>query len=380
MATFGKTGQGGTELGIAADRQIGCRFGLPKSASITSISVYVKQWPATTPNLKCAIYSDLVGAPNVLQGQTEQLTVGAGQDGWMIFNFSSPISLSAGYYWLYVWTSASVYLYYDAGAANQYALTVVAYNSWQDPYGAVDSYLAREVSIYATYTSTSLLFESSFETADISEFTGSSVGPGDAVDVIQTEPRLGNYHLRTTSDGSGGGGADVALVYKALLIDVEVAYNRIYFKLVDNTPPSNGDYHGLMSVLGATAGLAVVYVYNNNGVLNFRLAYWKNGAYVYSTYTGVEIEVGRWYAVELYVKSNSATGAVTLKIGGVEAITDSGFDNSDRGAVHQLNVGEVDPSIAQAHKMYFDCVKMDDAEIGVISVSSASKTSPHSGL
>jgi len=145
--TFGKTGKGG-ESAIADGTKIwGCKYQSGSAGTLEFMSVYIYKLSGT--KVKCAIYNS--DRTKMTNGETEELDIGGGQDGWMTPYFLTPPSvLAATDYWLCVWVNNTVFYYRDAGSSNQLLWTSTSYDSWPDtlvPLGYGDY----EYSIFATY-------------------------------------------------------------------------------------------------------------------------------------------------------------------------------------------------------------------------------------
>jgi hypothetical protein len=148
--TFGRTSVGGTRIGTgAAAAKTGGYFQLTTSASVTKITAYISGYG----NAKCAIYSDSNGNPgSPIGGATSQISVSSSA-GWVDFWYSSPVSLSAGYYWLVLIYESGGNWYYSSGGVS--AWNYVSYYS--EPVSPFGTHTDRSdlISIYATYTTTS---------------------------------------------------------------------------------------------------------------------------------------------------------------------------------------------------------------------------------
>lgn len=125
-----------------------CKFASGSAGTLETMSVYIKQSLAATPNVKCCLYD--AARNKVANGETEELLLGAGQDGWMHFDFLVPPTVNAASdYWLAVWNNDSSTFYHNGGSPNQTGATAAAYNGW--PASIAAGSIAWKLSIYATY-------------------------------------------------------------------------------------------------------------------------------------------------------------------------------------------------------------------------------------
>lgn len=146
--TFGKTDKGGTKYGASPGRAIGCKYTSGSAGSLVSISTYVLELTGGD-KVKCAIYD--ASFDKLANGETEELSIGLGQDGWLTFDFGTPPSVEATtVYWLVVWPNTSIDLYCADGTTNQEGHKDYAYGAWPDPI-AFQYWNALAFSIFATY-------------------------------------------------------------------------------------------------------------------------------------------------------------------------------------------------------------------------------------
>lgn len=151
MGTFGYTTPGDTTVAVSTDKKGGSKFTLSEDGAVTKISVFFLA--TTSLHAKCGIYSDNAGAPNALLGTSQEVSV-TPETAWRDFTFTVPVALVAGVYWLVVITDGWIWIYKDAGDANQYAWKDDTYSDgFSNPFGVPGAYYAYKASIYATYTS-----------------------------------------------------------------------------------------------------------------------------------------------------------------------------------------------------------------------------------
>jgi hypothetical protein len=155
-ATFGKTTVGGSTDTFLADRKRVNRYGLPGSGSVSKLSIYLAPTGTSGQQLiEGLIYADSSGAPGALLGVSEQLAFqSTNAAGWYDLNFSSPLKLGAGNYWIGIITGASSKVAgfrFDAvTSARDYNANTYA-SGPTSPFGSptVDP---EQMSLYATYT------------------------------------------------------------------------------------------------------------------------------------------------------------------------------------------------------------------------------------
>lgn len=132
------------------------RHTLSEDGDVESITVYIHT-NGVTIDVQCALYDNTSpDDPNNFLGGTEirSLNISSGSPGWYTFNFASPVSLTAGEYWITLSgenTSNTLRWYVGAVATGDthYSNTSVA--PWPDP-ADIATRQDRIMSIYATYT------------------------------------------------------------------------------------------------------------------------------------------------------------------------------------------------------------------------------------
>lgn len=196
--TFGNTDKEANAIAAGTGFMRGSKFQYtgPTGGSVQSITVYIKQYPGKTPNVKCAIYTDNVGSPLSKLTDTEEWTVTSGYDDWKTFTATTNPSLTHNaYYWLFIKESDTLYFYRGTGASNQYGYNTLSrsYASCYPSTFPACSKAALKVSIYCTYSFNTL----SGVTRDSG---GSSLG-GCTVWLFKSSDK--SYVDSTTSDGSG---------------------------------------------------------------------------------------------------------------------------------------------------------------------------------
>ena len=88
-----------------------------------------------TGNIKCALYANNAGNTGALLGITDQKAWSdIVADNLIIFTFTSPLTLSAGTYWMATWSSQGFYVNRTAGgSANNWGIKSIAFGNFPDP-------------------------------------------------------------------------------------------------------------------------------------------------------------------------------------------------------------------------------------------------------
>lgn len=151
-ATAGKTGVGGTTYLLASNYKGVCRHSLGDNAKVTALLVYGRSLTGDC-KAKAVIYADDGGRPAALLGTSDEVTGIGTTPAWHTFTFSSPISLSAGTYWLgIINVDQWLYLYRDAGTLSQLTYNADTYaDGPTDPFGIGIAYYNYSLSVYAVY-------------------------------------------------------------------------------------------------------------------------------------------------------------------------------------------------------------------------------------
>lgn len=153
MATSGYTNIGASDQSAgtttSGSNATGLKIVLTENATIQSISAYVKM-NTISDNSSCTIFADSGGVKGSLLVNSAPSSVST-SFGWVVFNFSSPYTASAGVYWLQFnskggggpGTATGVIKYDTGGGTNtSYTLSDVG----------TATYSTQQFSIYATYT------------------------------------------------------------------------------------------------------------------------------------------------------------------------------------------------------------------------------------
>jgi len=153
--TFGKTSIGGSTDPADANYMRTAVFNLGQAASVSKLTIYLQRINNGYQVLKGVIYADQGGSPGNLIAVSNEVTFGtSAASGWYDLPFASPISLSAGTYWIGLIDGPNTDVFglrYDNSSANSGAVTAASYaNAPPDPFNPsrLDS---EQISIYATY-------------------------------------------------------------------------------------------------------------------------------------------------------------------------------------------------------------------------------------
>jgi len=147
IKTFGKTDVGANGWALGANNITGCKFNLPETGALRSVSVYF--YSGSGDNYKVAVY-DSEGNLKAFTGQRTWLY---GKEwGWETFNFSLPILLPAGDYYLTFWGDGGFIVKYGSSLTNQtFINTSIPYNNFPARLVKEKEY-NYNISIYANYS------------------------------------------------------------------------------------------------------------------------------------------------------------------------------------------------------------------------------------
>lgn len=153
--TFGKSNRGyewwGTSDGIILSQ-----YTLSEDADVTKLTIYINNFGSTC-NGKGLIYTDSGDAPNTRMGVSNPVSILDTQGGWLNFTFASPVSLTAGEYWMGIvcdveMNAVDVALSGGDGAGREWHSG--EYASPPNPFGSVEAENSYAIAIYATYSPT----------------------------------------------------------------------------------------------------------------------------------------------------------------------------------------------------------------------------------
>ncbi|HEY5188291.1 MAG TPA: S8 family peptidase [Solirubrobacteraceae bacterium] len=152
-STLGQTSVGSSSDSFSANRKRANAYSLSVSASVSKLSLYLAPAGGSgSADIEGLVYADSGGAPGALLGTTSQLVYSGQTAGWYDLNFGSPLSLSAGRYWIGVITGGASgvagFRYVSVGSAREYNANTYT-SGPSSPFGAasVDS---EQMSLYAT--------------------------------------------------------------------------------------------------------------------------------------------------------------------------------------------------------------------------------------
>jgi Fibronectin type III domain len=158
-ATFGKTSVGASSDVFASNRKRVNEYSLPVAGSVSKLSVYLAPGTASGQQLlEGILYANASGKPGNLLGTSSPLTFSStNAAGWYELNFPTPLNLTAGSYWIGVFTGETgkvAGFRYDSVGSSR-AWNSNTYTSGpSNPFGAVTTD-SEQTSLYATYTPSS---------------------------------------------------------------------------------------------------------------------------------------------------------------------------------------------------------------------------------
>jgi hypothetical protein len=267
--TFGKTAVGTLADANPIPTLQVQRFQLAEAGTVSKLTVYVGG-QSSTCNIIGVIYADNAGVPTTLVAQTPSTNV-AGAAGWHDLVFSSPVSLTGGYYHLGWLSGAATTLttYYDAGGTHTWNTglqkSAPFYPTPPNTF-VVEKQNAYTFSIYATYTPT------------VSTFGKTTVGTladANPIPTLQVQrfqlAEAGNVSKLTVYVGgqsstcniigviyADNGGVPTTLVAKTPITNVAGAAG--WHDLVFSSPVSlTGGYYHLGWLSGAATTLTTYY-------------------------------------------------------------------------------------------------------------------------
>jgi subtilisin family serine protease len=153
---FGLTSVGGFSDSFAANRKRVNAYSISSGGSLTSLTVYLEPTGRSgTADVEGIVYADSAGKPGALLGVTTQLVFsGSESAGWYQMDFSSPISLTAGRYWIGVITGGSSSVaglqYNNVTGSRDYNSNTYT-SGPTNPFGSFKND-SEQMSLYGTYT------------------------------------------------------------------------------------------------------------------------------------------------------------------------------------------------------------------------------------
>ena len=153
--TFGVTSVGTlTDGGGGGYLDLSGPFVVGQAVSVSKLTAYLGGGSSAS-KLRGVIYADNGGAPGVLVGTSNELSIAAGAAaGWVDLTLPSSLSLPAGSYWLGYWyaDANSRHYYVDAAAAERYAPAAYSSTNPAPASFGTASTSTSNYSIYASYT------------------------------------------------------------------------------------------------------------------------------------------------------------------------------------------------------------------------------------
>jgi hypothetical protein len=156
VATFGNTTAQASVGWCGANGKGVNLFTLSEAASVTSMSMYLSgSATAGTQTIKFVIYDDdgAASAPGTLLGTSEEGSVAQNAAAsWVTLNFTTPVVLAAGNYYLgrLHGTTANIVSYYYIASGTLYYNNDTYSDGAANPFGA-PSTATQLMSVYATY-------------------------------------------------------------------------------------------------------------------------------------------------------------------------------------------------------------------------------------
>lgn len=165
MTTLGITdtaGMSGSDLQLNV--QYGCKFTMPVSGSVSTISIYMDGNGSLTDTQQvfiATVYDDdgADGDAGTLLGYTgEQTVLDAAAAAWVVFTFAAPIELAAGDFWFMVHCGASSKIgrMYGKTGSTPAGLFADVYAGGPLATAASTTNYTKNYAIYATYTPTAM--------------------------------------------------------------------------------------------------------------------------------------------------------------------------------------------------------------------------------
>lgn len=222
-----------------------------------------------------------------------------------------------------------------------------------------------------------VFFAHGFEGGDFGEdpetgdsWTGGNVDPDFALEVSSIDPHHGTYHAHAYASGSPSSYA-TAYYFKELGQTVNPIFTRYYVKF--KAVPASGYRWLILSVYdkdgyGPISGQVYLYLDNTTDTMRWSLRYRDAGSMNYYSNYDQEIDTDAWYCLELEHYVDSAAGYEHLYVDGVERCGVTGIDNDDRGSPNSVAI-PVFYGGGSNHDVYYDCVVVADAYIGLEDVT-----------
>jgi hypothetical protein len=193
-------------------------------------------------------------------------------------------------------------------------------------------------------TAAGYLFQDNFETGSFGKWTSTSTTTGETATVSTLHPHHGSYHGRFTSNA----GNQIESAYSIAKIYGSDVYARGYFYLTRGLPLDDNEdrlYFIRFTVNGQS--LAGAGIRRISGVDSW-VIYARDGATLVgpASAQSPSPQNGRWYCIELHLKSSSTQGQVQLYVDGtkileISNINTASLDNPDAvdfGLISAMNI------------------------------------------
>jgi hypothetical protein len=150
VGSFGKTTVGSSSDSTGGSNYVvSCKYTMPESGSITTITAYIQSHDGTAHNGKAALYADNAGVPGAKLVESSEVSISS--LGWYTFTVSYTNTQGSSNFWLAITVQNGWRYRYNAGSSNQEAYRAYAYPNFPNPYSP-QGYHAFAMSIYANYT------------------------------------------------------------------------------------------------------------------------------------------------------------------------------------------------------------------------------------
>lgn len=212
-----------------------------------------------------------------------------------------------------------------------------------------------------------------FETGDISQLTGTSLGSGNSLSALAAAAAHGSYGCKATYGGTAGG----AYGYKTLGASRTELYSRFYFYVPTIFSQTTGALPYIAAITDASANIIVGLRTTFSGTtfsLNRMYYYRDSGTSTFVDITGT-VTRDAWHYIELHFKASSAVGAN-------DGIAECWYDGTSKASVTTVDSDTLNCVTAQMglrasgvptsdSYVYYDDFKLNSAYIGAYADSSS---------
>jgi len=202
-------------------------------------------------------------------------------------------------------------------------------------------------------------YEHGFEDGTLGSFT--KIENLGVVTIETTQPAHGTKHAKGVSSVEAGSHRARTNYY--LLSGETECYMRAYVAVISEPMPESSKQLSLAGFAGTTGGLALLQLYSTS--LIFKCFYRNAGGWS-RVDTDVEIEQGRYYCLEVYVKIGAGDGEARFWIDGELVGEFTELTNNDIGGLSYAESGLVLYDGSEEKIVYWDDVAIDSAYIGLI--------------